>query len=254
MEPGTEPAKEPARRRDRLRTATVAEIKDLAWAQIAESGAASLSLRAIARNMGMTSSALYRYFESRDQLLAALSREGFASLADALEAAEAAFLARPARQQEAPGLRFLEVVRAYREWALSHPTEYALIFGTPIPGFDEHGPEAKEEMFRGVAVLFRTIIGGLQSGAVKPPPILADVLPSLRPKLRAWNCSVDQDLSDDTLAACMFAWTHIHGAISLELFGRLPPQLLPSGDLFEHQMHEVLNAIGCQPVTKAKKR
>src|ERR1700756_3222700 len=83
------PGHGPVRRRERLRQTTVAEIKALAWQQIAEAGAPSLSLRAIARDMGMTSSALYRYFPSREVLLTALIKDGFASLADALEAAEA---------------------------------------------------------------------------------------------------------------------------------------------------------------------
>src|SRR5579864_5583018 len=112
------------RRRDRLRNATVAEIKDLAWAQIAEAGAAALSLRAVARDMGMTSSALYRYFPSRDHLLSALARDGFASLADALEAAEET----QGRRKTGLADRFLVVVRAYRAWSLAHPAEYMLMF------------------------------------------------------------------------------------------------------------------------------
>ena len=114
----------------------LAEIKSLAWAQIAESGAAALSLRGIARDMGMTSSALYRYFPSRDQLLTALARDGFTSLADALEAAEADALKRSEPLNE----RFLRTVRAYRAWCLAHPSEYALMFGTPGPGLRRGWP------------------------------------------------------------------------------------------------------------------
>jgi AcrR family transcriptional regulator len=230
---------DPPSRRDRVRGATVAEIKSLAWAQIAENGAAALSLRAIAREMGMTSSALYRYFAGKEQLLTALARDGFSSLADHLEAAEA-------EAAEAGVARFFHLVRAYRRWALDHPTEYALTFGTPVPGLEEDAPEVKDEMLRGVAVLLRVMIEGLQSGLISPPCLTGPDVPALRAKLNEWGCGVDESLSPEAAGACMFAWTQLHGAISLEVFGHMPPELLPADELFEYQMHEVLRTIGCQ--------
>ena len=222
-----------------MRGATVAEIKSLAWAQIAENGAAALSLRAIAREMGMTSSALYRYFTSREQLLSALAQDGFASLADHLEAAES-------QMDEGTADRFLRVVRAYRRWALDHPTEYALTFGSPVPGLERHVPEVKAEMERGVAVLLRVMIEGLRRGLIEPPPLGGDYERALRAKLGLWAGTIDEELSAESLGACMFAWSQLHGAISVELFGHMPPELLPADELFEYQMHEVLRTIGCQ--------
>ncbi|HUJ67417.1 MAG TPA: TetR/AcrR family transcriptional regulator [Acidimicrobiales bacterium] len=234
----------PPSRRDRVRNATLAEIKALAWAQIAESGAAALSLRAIARAMGMTSSALYRYFTSREQLLSALAQDGFASLADHLEAVEP-----EPEETEASGSgsdRFMRVVRAYRRWALDHPTEYALTFGSPVPGLECHVPEVKAEMERGVAVLLRVMIAGLRAGLIQPPPLAGPDEPALRAKLALWGSTVDEELSPEALGACMFAWTQLHGAISVELFGHMPPDLMPADELFEYQMREVLRTIGCQ--------
>jgi AcrR family transcriptional regulator len=229
----------PPSRRDRVRVATLAEIKSLAWAQIAENGAAALSLRAIARDMGMTSSALYRYYTSREQLLSALAQDGFASLADHLEAAEA----------EADGSgadRFLRIVRAYRRWALDHPTEYALTFGSPVPGLECHVPEVKAEMERGVAVLLRVMIDGLREGQIQPPSLGGADETALRAKLARWGSTIDKELSAESLGACMFAWSQLHGAISVELFGHMPPELMPADELFEYQMREVLRAIGCR--------
>jgi AcrR family transcriptional regulator len=225
-------------RRDRVRGATVAEIKARAWAQIAEVGAPALSLRAVAREMGMTSSALYRYFSSKERLLTALAQDGFSSLADHLEAAEA--------EMEGVGVgRFFHLVRTYRRWALDHPTEYALTFGTPVPGLEEDAPEVKDEMFRGVAVLLRVMIDGLRSGLIEPPVLVGADVPALRAKLAAWGCGLDEALSPEALGACMFAWTQLHGAISLEVFGHMPPEVLPADELFEYQMQEVLRTIGC---------
>jgi len=244
----------PPSRRDRVRNATLAEIKALAWAQIAESGAAALSLRAIARDMGMTSSALYRYFTSREQLLSALAQDGFASLADHLEAAEAEPEGtepegtQPAgiETDRAGGNRFMRVVRAYRRWALDHPTEYALTFGSPVPGLECHVPEVKAEMERGVAVLLRVMIAGLRAGLIHPPPLVGAGEPALRAKLALWGSTIDEELSPESLGACMFAWTQLHGAISVELFGHMPPDLMPADELFEYQMREVLRTIGCE--------
>src|SRR5215469_16928938 len=122
------PATSPApTRRARQRAAAIEEIKALARRQLAEEGPGGLSLRAIARQMGTASSALYRYFPSQGDLVTALCIEAYDLLADALAAA---------RDAAAPGdhaARFIAVCQAYRRWSLEHPSDFALIFGTPLP-------------------------------------------------------------------------------------------------------------------------
>jgi AcrR family transcriptional regulator len=231
------------RRRERLREATFAEIKELAWRQIAEAGATALSLRQIARDMGMTSSAIYRYFASRDHLLTALATDGFASLADALEEAEKG--AASGRRPAGPGDTFLHVVRAYRRWAQQHPAQYTLMFGNPVPGFDLYGPETKGEMERGIDVLFRSMVTGLAIGVLNPPPLTTPGARRLAAKLRRWGAQEGYVLPPEALAACLFAWTQLHGAISLELFGHMPPEVLPADELFDQQMYQVLAVLGC---------
>jgi AcrR family transcriptional regulator len=199
-----------------------------------------LSLRAIARDMGMTSSALYRYFASREQLLIALTADGFASLADALEQAEAEILQR----DHTAGERFMQIMRAYRQWSLSHPTEYALTFGTPVPGVQPMSEQVKAEMFRGVEVLFRVMVTGMKRGAIHPRGLPGRDEPGLRARLEGFASAVDEALTPEAMAGCMFVWTHLHGAISLELFGHMPPPLLPVDALFDKQMLQVLEVLG----------
>ena len=224
------------RRRERLRDMTVTEIKDLAWAQIAETGAYSLSLRAIARDMGMTSSALYRYFPSRDQLLGVLAKDAFSSLADRLEEAEAEV---DKRRSDATQ-RCMEIFRAYRGWALEHPTEYALIYLQPAPGLEGLDAQAKAEMLRGDDVLFRIMTSATGSAGLRPRPLDPRVAKKLRARFRTWTEHQYVGLPPEALAACMFAWTQLHGAISLELMGKYPEALLPADELFDQQLSMML--------------
>jgi len=136
----------------------------------------------------------------------------------------------------------LKITQGYRRWALEHPVEYTLIFGT---GVECCGEATKEEMYRGIAVLFRVMISGLDRGVIHPPPLAPRVERKLRPKLQKWNDELGFQLPPEALGACMFVWAQLHGAISLELIGHMPPQLLPADDLFEHVMYEVLRTIGC---------
>ena len=225
-------------RRERTRAATVAEIKQLAWQQLAEVGAPALSLRAIATKMGMSSSALYRYFTSRDELLNSLVVDGFASLADALEAAEADL-------DHDPGAGgWLQLAGAHRRWALDHPTEYALIYGTPVPGLESGSDERRAQMKRGVNVLFRCMMSGLGRGEFDAKAMEATISRGLRQRLEQWRAELGLDLPPAALAGCLFAWTQLHGAVSLELFGHLPMQFQPADELFDQQMRQVLAVLG----------
>jgi AcrR family transcriptional regulator len=119
----------PRTARERARAEITAEILDAARGYLATDGAPALSLRAIARDLGMASSALYRYFSSRDQLLTRLIIDAYDSLGAAAEAAEAAV-----DRHDLAG-RFAATCVAVRDWALAHPNEYALIYGSPVPGY-----------------------------------------------------------------------------------------------------------------------
>ncbi|MFC4500850.1 MULTISPECIES: TetR/AcrR family transcriptional regulator [Streptomyces] len=113
--------------RERYRAQVRAEVKERAWEQIATAGASALSLNAIAKKMGVSGPALYRYFASRDELITELIRDAYRSLADTFRAASE------------PGPDLAALAHALRGWALADPHRYFLVYGTPIPGY--HAPD-----------------------------------------------------------------------------------------------------------------
>lgn len=199
--------------RARVRAELVGEIKQAARHQLAEHGSAELSLRAVARELGMVSSAVYRYFPSRDELLAALVADAHDALNGAAEAAESAV-----RRANLLG-RWLAVATATRAWALAQPHEYALIFGSPAPGY--RPPAATIDP----AVRIPLLLAGIVTDAVRAgrgPE--ADGRPTpraVRSDLRALRISAAPALSEAQLAYAVLAWTQLVGSVSIELFGQL---------------------------------
>jgi len=208
-------------RREQQRVQTLAEIKKLAMAQIAAGGVENLSLNAIAKQMAMSGAAIYRYFSSRDQLLAALAVDGYTDLADTLEAAAH-------RRHASPLARWHAIAAAYRAWALDQPHRYRLVFSTLV-GSGELDPEQIiPAAGRSMSVLLDAL------GDTAPSTGNGSTQPSrtLSRQLRDWQKRTGMpDLPDATLLAGLNAWTRLHGVISLELEGHLPstgvdPQLL----------------------------
>lgn len=208
-------------RREHQRAQTLAEIKTLAMAQIAAGGVTNLSLNAIAKEMGMSGAAIYRYFDNRGLLLAALAIDAYSDLADTLETAAH-------RRQSSARACWQAVATAYRNWALEQPHRYRLVFSTRV-GSGQLAPD------RIIPASARSMIVLLDSiAAATPSTRRATAKPArvLSRQLRDWQTRTDMpDLPDATLLAGLRAWTRLHGVISLELEGHLPstgvdPQLL----------------------------
>ncbi|MFF9011906.1 TetR/AcrR family transcriptional regulator [Streptomyces sp. NPDC014870] len=205
--------------RARARIEITAAIKDEARAQLAAEGAAKLSLRAVAREVGMVSSALYRYFPSRDDLLTALIIDAYDAVGAAAEQALA-----DSRAATAPDdhlARWTAVCRAVRAWAVAHPHEYALIYGSPVPGYsapqDTIGPASR------VALVLIGILGeALAAEGVAPPPVPA----ALRPEAEriaaefARDLPPAHDLPPALAVAMVAAWSQLFGLVSFEVFGQ----------------------------------
>ena len=206
--------------RERARTETVAEIKRLARLQIAEKGAANLSLREIARDMDVVSSALYRYFASRDELLTALIVDSYNDLGATVEAADAM-----CRRNDYVG-RWMTMVLSVRAWALSHPSDYGLIFGTPVPGYDAPD-DTTAPARRHVEPLLQLLDDAHRAGhraLITTPSTRAFAKEYTHVRAR-----LGHDVPDEMLLAGLSAWATMFGAISFEIFGHVDTMFLDPG-------------------------
>ena len=225
--------------RDRVRAELTDEITDAARRQLAEVGAAALSLRAVARDVGMVSSAVYRYFPSRDDLLTRLIIDGYDDVGAAAEAADDP--AAPPRE------RWLAVCRAVRSWALAHPHEYALLYGSPVPGYE--APKDTVPAASRVGVVLGRILGdAARSGAL--PPASGERDPSLVSAEAVAVLGGEHSSLDDTVRVrALLAWSAVFGTISFELFGHFVGSVEDGDRYFDRAMGELAGLIGL-PATR----
>lgn len=213
--------------RARVRAELTEEILTVARRHLAEHGAAALSLRAVARDVGMVSSAIYRYFASRDELLTALIVEAFDAVGEAAEQADAG------RRRDDLAGRWLAVVRAVRSWALANPQQYALVYGSPVPGY-EAPTDTVDPAARVGLVLLRILIDGVAAGVVEDDRI--ETTRALRRDLDGLRSLAAPGVPDGVLARGLYAWTELFGHISYELFGHLHGIVTDYDAFFELQM------------------
>jgi AcrR family transcriptional regulator len=214
--------------RARVRAEMIEEIKQIALRQLEVTGA-DLSLRAVSRELGMVSSAIYRYFPSRDDLLTALIIDGYNALGEAAEVAEAAIPRSDLRG------RFVAVGRSLREWAVAHQAEYALLYGSPVPGYqapaDTVGPAGRAAVVFGDLLREAAARGRFEDepSVRLPKQVRADLEVATRGPVFE---GVPVPVADRAAAA----WVQMFGAISLELFGHLVGTIDHPGDWFEHRL------------------
>ena len=232
--------------RARVRAELVQEIKQEARRQVAQAGAPALSLRAVARELGMASSAIYRYFPSRDQLLTALIVDAYEAIGAAAEAAAAA-----CKRQDFVG-RWRAGCHEVRHWALANPHEYALVYGSPIPGYhapqDTIGPATRVTL-----VLASVVRDAAAAGALQSP-----FLPGCAPVLSATAAAEAQRLEpaamqgvpDDAIIRALVAWTQLFGSVSFELFGHFVGVVENAGALFDQAVTEMCAFVGIRPSTE----
>ena len=221
------PGKASATARERARASLTADIKEEARRQLAQVGADALSLRAVARELGMVSSALYRYFPSKDDLLTALIIDAYDAVGDVAETAVGTPGSGPPRD------RWLAGCRAIRAWALAHPHEYALIYGSPVPGY--RAPDATIGPASRVPLALISVLGDVPAGpagdevAVHEPArgVLAGQAAEVVAALGGF-------VRPEVLLRGVLAWTQLFGMISFELFGQFARTFEPADALFEY--------------------
>jgi AcrR family transcriptional regulator len=223
--------------RERARAELVREITARARAHLAEHGAERLSLRAVAKELGMVSSALYRYFPSRDHLLTALIIEAYDALGAAAEDAVAALP--PADRRG----RWRAACHAARDWARRNPQEYALIYGTPVVGY-----RAPQDTVAPAARVPLLLLGLLQdahaAGALAPPGPDRPLPPALADQLARLAAQVAPELPAPVLTRAIAAWTQLFGMISFELFGQYVGSVDPTDAFFGHAVEELADLVG----------
>ncbi|MCX4694901.1 TetR/AcrR family transcriptional regulator [Streptomyces sp. NBC_01408] len=225
--------------RERARIEVTAAIKDEARRRLAAEGAAKLSLRAVARELGMVSSALYRYFPSRDELLTALIIDAYDSVGAAAEQADARALAAGAQ----PRARWIAVCEAVRDWALEHPHEYALIYGSPVPGYsapmDTVGPASRVGN-----ALIAVLRAAYEGRGLALPPLPA----ALRPEAARMTADFAEGLPPEVTAALVAAWAQLVGLVSFELFGQFDRVVEDRPAFFTHAVGQLAHAVGLPAV------
>ena len=235
----------PRTARERVREEMTAEILAVAGTHVARDGAAAISLRSIARDLGMAPSALYRYFDGRDALLSALILSAYEALADEAERAadEAERAAETGRIDSAA--RWLAVPRSMRLWALDRPHQWGLIFGTPIPGY--HAPEATIEPYTRMAVaLVRPLVAAHEEGRFRPGESQGTISDELRASVAPVTEGLLPGMSGETVVLVLQAFTAVIGAISLEVFGHWRNTVLEPGLLFDATVVQAAETIGLQ--------
>ncbi|MHB9755480.1 TetR/AcrR family transcriptional regulator [Streptomyces sp. BYX5S] len=220
--------------RARARQEITAAIKDEARRQLAQDGAAKLSLRAVARELGMVSSALYRYFPSRDDLLTALIIDAYDALGEAAEHADAGFVRTSSATE-----RWSAVCGAVREWALACPHEYALIYGSPVPGYT--APDTTVQAAARVGLLLIRIVRDAHEGGGVTPPPLSD---ALRPEAERMAAELAPDLPPEVVAALVAAWAQLFGLVGFELFGQFHRVVEDRSAFFAHAVTRLAGDVG----------
>jgi AcrR family transcriptional regulator len=217
--------------RERARAQTISDIVRLGREHLATHGAAALSLRAVARDLGVVSSAVYRYVANRDELLTLLLVDAYDELGDAVDAA---VNDRP--EHDFAG-RFRALGRAVRSWALREPARYGLLFGSPVPGYQA---PAGRTMTPGTRVIYSLIAifdAAYRAGALTPAVRAAVVPPALSADLEAIRAGLGLAVPDELLANGSLVWTSLFGAVSFEVFGQYGADTFSAPDaLFEHHL------------------
>ena len=247
-EAGIEPgAVHPPSRRDRLRAATMEEIIATARRLLVASGPEAVTLRAIAREMGMTAPGLYRYFDSREELVRHICASIFTELGtDIRRAIEAAAAPAEAADPMAAKLtvKMVAACREFRRWALNHQAEFGLLFGVPLPGLDDGRYDIADECALAFAGTFFALFLELWNAVPFPVPEAAGIDPGLRDQLQRYRDALGSDLPLGAVLTFLRCWTVLYGGVAMEVFGHMRFALEDPAPMFELTLGELAGLVG----------
>jgi AcrR family transcriptional regulator len=233
---------EPASRRDRARADTVREIKRTARAVLVEHGVEGLALRAVAREMGMTAPALYRYFASREELVEHVVADLYVDLCDDLEAA------RDATVPPTPGAQLMTISRRFRAWALAHHAEFNLLFGSPAKRAATTAQQPKEgpagAAARRFGETFGVLIATIYLERGFPIPADDDLDPAYQEQLRLWCDTLPVPLPLGVMHVFLSCWIRLYGTVCMEAFGHLRFAVDDAEPVFEAELRGLGELLG----------
>ena len=223
-------------RREERREATAEEIKRLAWGQMRQQRAGELSLRAIARQMRMSSAAIFRYFASRDALLNAMAYDAYRSQYEALDKALLSAAG------EGHWRRIMATAEAYRDWAVANPEKFALIYGTPVPDYRPDWALIVPVARQSLEIFIALVDEAARAGAITAQELTFS--PTLVDQLQGIIAGRGYRVTPWVLYTALTGWSRLHGLVSLEIFGALAPLFDDMGDLFRQELALLLTQAG----------
>ena len=234
---------EPASRRERARTDTLREIKETARRVLVAHGVDGLALRAVAREMGMTAPALYRYFTSREDLVEHVVVDLYDELCDVMEAARDATV--PAR----PASQLLAVSRAFRSWATTHHAEFGLLFGSagenvPVPEAHSAPESPVQQAGRRFGGICAALLAQIYLEQPFPIPADDDIDPGLQQQLRTWCEKLPVPLPLGVTYVFLHCWIRLYGMVCMEIFGHLRFALDDAEPMFEAELRSLGERLG----------
>ena len=230
-------------RRDRVRAATTDEIKETARRILVAEGPEAVSLREIARQMGMTAPALYRYFGSREDLIRHVVGDIFSEIADDIRAA-----AMEAGQASGGDVtaKLIAACRQFRRWALTHREEFGLLFGTPLPALEALHKDRIDDCAMEFAGSWITLFLDLWQRHPFPVPSDDQIDPGLLAQLKRYIAGVGANLPAGAALTFLRCWVHLYGMVALEVFEHLHFALDDAAPMFEITLSELADLVGLE--------
>ncbi len=242
-----EPGAVPPSRRDRLRAATIEEIIQAARQLLVKDGPEAVSLRAIAREIGMTAPGLYRYFGSHEELVRYVCANIFTELGEDIHQAIQAAVP-PGDEAPDPRVKMtvkmVAACREFRRWALNHKAEFALVFGVPLPGLDDGRYDVADECALAFAGTFFSLFLELWRAIPFPVPAPAQIDPGRRDQLVRYRDALGTDIPVGAVLTFLRCWTVLYGAVAMEVFGHMSFALADAAPMFELTLGDLATLVG----------
>jgi AcrR family transcriptional regulator len=248
--PADQPGRNPGQRREQPRTETDREIRAKARQLLIDRGEDAVTLRAIARELGITAPALYRYYASREDLIRYVCLDVCADLASDLSAELSQ------HPDALPGATFFEVCRGFRRWGITHPREFSLVFASPPPDEGRTDDAMYATTMEPFGRVFLGVAGHVLAAQGVHIPDRGPVPEEMREELHAFRDSFlgslkyqgiavpDEAIALGSMYFMLEFWTRLYGHVALEVFGRFPFQISNAEPLFESMLADLARQIG----------